>query len=562
MHQDNVSLTVGLNANGELVSVRNPNVPSGAKCGLVCPECAARLIARKGSVLTHHFAHPPTSECKASNESTLHKFAKEVFARQRHMHIAVARMSGSSYSDVLPNEFSYSYERQVCLDNKMIFDDAKVEHRVYAPNGEYIIADVAYFFGDDEVLLLEVNCTHEVDKRKMEKARRIGIPMVEVSMPPIDISLEDMVESGQDWHPVVERWVLRGQRKWIINTPQYLLAMQEIQDHISAELIDAEVEFEAAQENARKEKRKEEEERSLISGKNSEIIDKAKDALRDIMCSSPTTLAVCLIEISKRVSGVGVDLIHRQGKSSKLSFDAWRVNTDQDKWVVKFTGVDWRSVESCRKLLKNSAAKFQHNELNAIIPTEELMELWLNTPHEFQVEKIKPGSLMESTSHHIQGLKKIDAEEYLPPWMHGEERELFAQLFSRGFDVKSIPYRGEAMISMAIPVNGLIDLETKKRETRVVCGVMSFSWGLRGEVLEKEYVSFEVSSCGKEFSDEFVGPAALIGGVCFPISHSLRSLAIDDAILRYGIKHAELNTAPAVIEDTVLATYPRKSFRR
>ena len=53
-------------------------VPSGLACGCVCPACGDRLIARKGKMRTHHFAHQAGTECTAGGETALHRMCKEI----------------------------------------------------------------------------------------------------------------------------------------------------------------------------------------------------------------------------------------------------------------------------------------------------------------------------------------------------------------------------------------------------------------------------------------------------------------------------------------------------
>ena len=50
----------------------------GIACGLHCPVCQRPLVARKGEVLRHHFAHASECECSGALESALHKMAKQV----------------------------------------------------------------------------------------------------------------------------------------------------------------------------------------------------------------------------------------------------------------------------------------------------------------------------------------------------------------------------------------------------------------------------------------------------------------------------------------------------
>ena len=56
------------------------NVPSGLACGCLCARCGQTLIAKKGSVRQHHFAHYEVSDCQGAAESALHILAKELIA--------------------------------------------------------------------------------------------------------------------------------------------------------------------------------------------------------------------------------------------------------------------------------------------------------------------------------------------------------------------------------------------------------------------------------------------------------------------------------------------------
>ena len=60
------------------VLVHVDDVPSGASCGCFCPICEQPLIARKGLKRAYHFSHAHNYDCKGSDETLIHKMAKEV----------------------------------------------------------------------------------------------------------------------------------------------------------------------------------------------------------------------------------------------------------------------------------------------------------------------------------------------------------------------------------------------------------------------------------------------------------------------------------------------------
>lgn len=59
----------------------------GLKCDCLCPVCRRTLVARKGS-RQHSFAHYPQdvrSSCATAGETLLHRFAKDILAREKYI---------------------------------------------------------------------------------------------------------------------------------------------------------------------------------------------------------------------------------------------------------------------------------------------------------------------------------------------------------------------------------------------------------------------------------------------------------------------------------------------
>ncbi len=55
-------------------------VEHGLACGCVCVECQQPLIARKGAIRQHHFAHTAETNCNPSPENLTHRYAKNLIA--------------------------------------------------------------------------------------------------------------------------------------------------------------------------------------------------------------------------------------------------------------------------------------------------------------------------------------------------------------------------------------------------------------------------------------------------------------------------------------------------
>ena len=56
-----IKLPFGLQ-NGKLVDISF--VESGLACNCVCPCCKQQLVAKKGNIKGHHFAHHNKEDCK------------------------------------------------------------------------------------------------------------------------------------------------------------------------------------------------------------------------------------------------------------------------------------------------------------------------------------------------------------------------------------------------------------------------------------------------------------------------------------------------------------------
>ncbi|WP_353215145.1 competence protein CoiA family protein [Salinisphaera hydrothermalis] len=52
----------------------------GLACGCVCAECGGAMVARKGDLRAHHFAHHASTNCAGGAETALHLKGKEVLA--------------------------------------------------------------------------------------------------------------------------------------------------------------------------------------------------------------------------------------------------------------------------------------------------------------------------------------------------------------------------------------------------------------------------------------------------------------------------------------------------
>lgn len=154
------NLTSAIDKDGNWKHVNE--VESGLACNCFCPHCRARLIAinskPESESKAHHFAHERGSDCIWSDESSLHKLAKEVLAEEQKVMLPV--LTGESEAKQLE------------------FDSVEQEAR--DPQTGLIPDCVCYYNG--QKLWVEFKRTHEVDSKKAEKIRDAKIDCIEIDI--------------------------------------------------------------------------------------------------------------------------------------------------------------------------------------------------------------------------------------------------------------------------------------------------------------------------------------------------------------------------------------------
>ena len=149
-------------------------VEKGAKCGCVCPACGAPLIARNGPDVRPHFAHYRTEARPDCFETALHLAAKQWLLEHRqlwlpslvgHLWVSSVRRRGIQVRHTL-------HESRL-----QDFADVQLEATL-----EDVRPDAIGVTADGQHVLIEIWVTHQVDSTKLDKLRRLGLPVVEVSL--------------------------------------------------------------------------------------------------------------------------------------------------------------------------------------------------------------------------------------------------------------------------------------------------------------------------------------------------------------------------------------------
>ena len=149
-------------------------VESGLACGCYCSHCNAQLVAKKGPIFVHHFAHYNTEQCIHAYETALHAGAKRVLERER--------------SFLFPSV----YGKDIFGKDVMIFKpiELPIKEVVLEQFVENIIPDVCINVGD-KLCLIEIFVTHKVDATKLKKIEKLGIAAIEIDLSNVDREIDD-----------------------------------------------------------------------------------------------------------------------------------------------------------------------------------------------------------------------------------------------------------------------------------------------------------------------------------------------------------------------------------
>lgn len=151
---------------------------NGLKCNCICPECGEKLVARKGNIRVHHFAHN-NENCINPLETVLHYYAKEVLAKYKKIKLPPVELEYRDYKFYNHGKDNFYYttsiEYETIYNDKMIEFDT-VECEQYYGN---IKPDIIVYSGNTP-LFIEIAVTNFIDDEKLKKIEKIGISTLEI----------------------------------------------------------------------------------------------------------------------------------------------------------------------------------------------------------------------------------------------------------------------------------------------------------------------------------------------------------------------------------------------
>ena len=180
-----MTMYIALNENNKLVNIEQ--VERGLACQCTCFECGEAVIARKGEIKEHHFAHASNkASCTINPESVLHKYAKEVILESMGLMLPALPESDNeaawwTFENLLP-EFSLGLIRP----------------------------DLIGYF-DGEPILIEIAVTHFIDAEKLKRIEVLKSKCIQIDLSPLlksDIAIPS-IEAKQQILENIEnrRWV-------------------------------------------------------------------------------------------------------------------------------------------------------------------------------------------------------------------------------------------------------------------------------------------------------------------------------------------------------------------
>ena len=159
-----MKLAHGKTRDGKIVRISE--VEKGKACNCFCPACGDNLIAKKGNIKVHHFAHCGIhGECAEAGETAIHLMAKDIIAQQKRI--------------TLPSYFVDSYK---CLHSHHTeIERYEIEATVKWGNLT-IRPDLIAYPTVGDPFAIEIAVTHFIDEEKKEKFRLLGLSVIEVNL--------------------------------------------------------------------------------------------------------------------------------------------------------------------------------------------------------------------------------------------------------------------------------------------------------------------------------------------------------------------------------------------
>jgi hypothetical protein len=144
-------------------------VCSGISCNCRCPDCGDVLIAKKGEVNAHHFAHKNLEPSKHCGESLLHRAAKECVSQLNTIMTPGYTVEINAMDGV--RVFTNPDHSEFIIKKAMV----ETARPTYRP-------DCTVYDEAMRPLDIEIKVSHKVDHEKRLKVTSEGVEMIEIDL--------------------------------------------------------------------------------------------------------------------------------------------------------------------------------------------------------------------------------------------------------------------------------------------------------------------------------------------------------------------------------------------
>jgi hypothetical protein len=167
-------LTYGLR-DGKLVSIKQ--LTRGLHPDVLCPACKQPLIAKKGSVKQHHFAHSGEKFCETAAETALHLLAKELVCEPgRILELPKYRI------ERIVNHQKFCESVAAAKGGRIRFEGGEQEVHFDGLIADAVIQPAGHRDRPLKRLIVEISVTHPAGKAKVRQLRQIGLPAIEIDL--------------------------------------------------------------------------------------------------------------------------------------------------------------------------------------------------------------------------------------------------------------------------------------------------------------------------------------------------------------------------------------------
>lgn len=169
----NILKSVWAKRDGEWIHIKDAE--SGLKCNCVCPICGEAMVAKKGEITEHHFAHYTLSNCEYNGETALHLISKDIISNAKRIKIPMVTLW-----DIEDVDRIYSFG-DGCLfkETYVSVDSVFCEKRINIKDRIYIVPDIL-IVSNNVKLIIEIKVTHAISNYKKELIKDLNISTIEI----------------------------------------------------------------------------------------------------------------------------------------------------------------------------------------------------------------------------------------------------------------------------------------------------------------------------------------------------------------------------------------------